>query len=141
MPYVIPAMPLVLNVWHQWDPTSVYAAPDVIKVPCNLSPGKRTFLAPFDSPFLGDIFNAWVYAFPMEVLLPKLQDIRAPDLNGTLPDCLEIPGGSGRLYFVSYVDDIGKGFANEHRFAIAYRAALELEFADAVVIPVPIPLP
>jgi len=52
-------------------------------------------------------------------LWPPLTDIRdrwSAPINS--PDYVEIPSGSGRWYFVAYVDDIGKGFPNEHRFAL-----------------------
>lgn len=53
-----------------------------------------------------------------QLLLPKLTDIRgrfevSPDPN----DEVEVPQGSGRWYWVYFVDDYGKGFPNEHRFA------------------------
>jgi hypothetical protein len=43
-------------------------------------------------------------------------DIR--DLNtATGYDIVEVPAGTGRLYLVEQVDDVGKGFLNEHRCA------------------------
>ena len=55
----------------------------------------------------------------MVLLCPKGTDIRdfytAP---GTHPDQIEVPKGSGRVYAVTYSDDIAKGFDNEHRFAV-----------------------
>jgi hypothetical protein len=53
------------------------------------------------------------------LLLPKLADVRPPIITGgQWGDCVEVPAGSLRYYAVLQVDDIGKGFANEHRFAI-----------------------
>lgn len=51
-----------------------------------------------------------------KILLPAATDIRDAACSN-LPDVVEIPSGSGRWYQVGLVDDIGKGFANEHRFA------------------------
>jgi hypothetical protein len=65
----------------------------------------------------------------MTVLLPPLTDVRGP-LNAPGPDTLEIPAGSGRYYSVFFVDDIGKGFANEHRAAVLQQ-----------LIPWPTPIP
>jgi hypothetical protein len=33
-------------------------------------------------------------------------------------DLVEVPAGTGRFYRVQWVDDLGKGFDNEHRFAL-----------------------
>lgn len=56
---------------------------------------------------------------PMTLLLPALTDIRDGSTSSPSEgDVVEVPSGSGRWYGVIYVDDIGKGFANEHRAAI-----------------------
>lgn len=52
----------------------------------------------------------------MNLLLPSLTDVRGPqDVDGE--DVVECPQGSGRFYRVTFVDDIGKGYPNEHRTA------------------------
>lgn len=51
------------------------------------------------------------------LLLPPLTDIQ-DCFNAGGPDTVEAPAGSGRFYLVDMVDDLGKGFANEHRFAL-----------------------
>jgi hypothetical protein len=53
----------------------------------------------------------------MLLLLPALTDIR-PNGITAVADTVEVPSGSGRYYFVLFVDDIGKGFPNEHRGAM-----------------------
>jgi hypothetical protein len=53
----------------------------------------------------------------MCLLLPPLTDIRGILATGG-QDYVEVPIGSGRWYAVQFVDDIGKGFANEHRGAL-----------------------
>lgn len=85
------------------------AGPDVI-ANGNLTPGRRVFMANAPAGFGG---------CPMlvEVLLPALTDIRGWNDPGA-SDWAEVPAGSGRYYEVLFVDDIGKGFANEHRFAL-----------------------
>lgn len=65
----------------------------------------------------------------MLVMLPSATDIRPPNSAGGA-DKVEMPAGSGRFYQVQFVDDIGKGFPNEHRFAI---------LAQMGVWPTPIP--
>ena len=69
----------------------------------------------------------------MLIMLPPGTDIRGIN-DGTFnnPDRVEVPAGSGRVYQVQYVDDIGKGFANEHRFATLAKIPL-------YIWPVPIP--
>ncbi len=52
----------------------------------------------------------------MQLLLPPLTDVRDRYQGGSY-DVVEVPSGSGRWYAVFGVDDIGKGFGNEHRCA------------------------
>jgi len=105
MPYALPTFNLACNLWHV--PHPVTNPPDVIS-PCNLTPGQR----------IADQ-NASVTQPCMYLLLPKLTDIRCQyEGVGGGDDLCEVPAGSGRYYTVIYVDDIGKGFANEHRFAL-----------------------
>lgn len=56
------------------------------------------------------------YGGQCTLLLPALTDVRDGSC-GLNPDFLEIPAGSGRWYVCMLVEDIGKGFANEHRAA------------------------
>lgn len=116
MPYVIPAMPLTCRIWTHFIPgTSTYAAPDQT-VSCNLSPGKRV-LSIIDSLRIYSSDGHTVFCMPMELLLPALTQVSAGNPNKT-PSVIEVVPNSLRLYWCVYVDDIGKGFANEHRLAI-----------------------
>jgi len=55
----------------------------------------------------------------MVLLVPAGTDLRdASSAPGILDDFCEVPPGSGRMYEIIRVDDVAKGFANEHRFAI-----------------------
>lgn len=75
------------------------------------------------------------------LLLPPLTDIRDRVNYGTAyGDLVEVPSLSGRWYQCYSVDDIGKGFANEHRYATLSKA----QATDTVTIncptwPSPIP--
>ncbi len=74
----------------------------------------------------------------MTLLLPAGTDVR-DHFQGVPYDLVEAPSGSGRWYAVSGVDDIGKGFANEHRCAYLIKVGASLnaiEFAG-LVWPVP----
>lgn len=122
MPYVLPTFNLSVNIWW-WEQYLGLVPPgnppDVITV-CNLALGRR--IGSNDQPHLSSMW----------LLLPALTDIRCVDLTGTAtqPGLVEVPAGSGRYYDVDYVDDIGKGFANEHRFALIH-----------MVLPVVVPMP
>lgn len=127
MAFVVPQFPISCNIWHYatWFgnfPTTI-PAPDVVSL-CNLALGKR--ISPSS-------------AFSMWLLLPALTDIRdghkAPTSgNG---DCVEVPAGSGRYYFVEDVDDAGKGFSNEHRVAAITHDAVSLPFLPEWPVPYP----
>lgn len=86
--------------------------------PCNLSWAKR--IQPGFS--LGTTPQGANAQCPMTLLLEAGVDIRDDSgLVGGSADVVEVPSGSGRWYGVFYVDDIGKGFANEHRGALIYK--------------------
>lgn len=58
------------------------------------------------------------------LLLPPGTDIRDPwnaPINSN--DYVEAPSGSGRFYRVMFMDDIAKGFSNEHRFAVLIKVS------------------
>ncbi|KAL0630409.1 hypothetical protein Q9L58_010743, partial [Maublancomyces gigas] len=109
MAFVLPSFNIVVNVWRVNGTGANYAAPDVTPI-ANLTPGRRVMQ---NLAGAGSFTN---YDQIMELLLPPLTDIRA-SWNGLLPDLVECPSGSGRFYNVIWVDDVGKGFANEHRIA------------------------
>jgi hypothetical protein len=89
--------------------------PDVVAL-ANLAWGKRVS-APVavDEDFFGA-----VGAF-LVLLVPALTDVRDYSSSGG-PDFVEAPAGSGRWYQAVYVDDIGKGFPNEHRAAVLIKS-------------------
>lgn len=106
MGFSVPNFNITCNIWH---PANVPpSAPDSTE-DCNLAWGKRV------SSYQG------VISTPnepiMTLLLPPATDIRGPQCAGGA-DVVEVPSGSGRFYTVLGVDDIGKGFANEHRAAM-----------------------
>lgn len=79
--------------------------------PCQLTYGRRT-----NSMSTGGTNAQGALAQGMNLLLPMLTDVRGPQ-DTVSPDMVEVPAGSGRWYSVYFVDDIGKGFTNEHRSA------------------------
>lgn len=98
--------------------------------PCNLAFGRRVNVAS-----TGGTGSTGIMVVCMTLLLPALTDCRTPtpgalpDSTPTVVDQVEVPAGSGRKYWVVFCDDIGKGFANEHRVAILQQLS----------IPVPMP--
>lgn len=68
------------------------------------------------------------------IRVPKGTDIRDASCNHGMTDFVEVPGGSGRWYFVVCVDDVAKGFTNEYRLAI-----LRKSFLTGSEWPIPIP--
>jgi len=106
--YQVPTFNLPVNLWHAGNVPP--AAPDLVTVG-NLTPGRRTntpyVLAPAGTVEPGN----------MHLLVPAGTDIRDAK-GGTGNDLAEVPAGSGRFYDVVFVDDIGSGFINEHRFGM-----------------------
>jgi len=84
--------------------------------PCNLAWGRRVSQLPVD---ISSVDSSASVA--MTLLLPAGTDIRDSSTGGPV-DIVEVPAGSGRWYFAEAVDDIGKGFANEHRGALLAKA-------------------
>lgn len=79
--------------------------------PCNLAFGRRVQQSSNIDPFEDLSF------VQPTLLLNAGVDVRSL-VNAVEQDVVECPSGSGRWYQVIGVDDIGKGFANEHRAAI-----------------------
>ena len=58
---------------------------------------------------------------PMLLLVPKGTDVRGSQGFGNATgelDLIEVPAGTGRFYTALGVDDVSKGFTNEHRFVV-----------------------
>lgn len=133
MAFIVPQMPVPISIWRVAGTGGDYAFPD-IKTLCNLTPGKRIFVAiPLTTASQKDVIT-------MELLLPKLTDIRS-SWNGLQADLVEVPSGSKRFYGVNFVDDIGKGFANEHRLALITYTVTGNTSLIGGPFPAPVPLP
>jgi hypothetical protein len=128
-PFVLPTFNLNCNIWRNatWSASypPIVPAADVFS-PCNLAMSKR---------FQGGESNL------IQLLLPALTDVRdgiKEQDPTTFGDVVEVPAGSGRYYYVIVVDDIGKGFLNEHRCASIEAGA----YAIALPVPAwPVPYP
>lgn len=115
MAFVLPTLNLLCNIFTSdaFRPSIIPTAPPRhADVECQLTYGRRVNVASTGGT------NAQGYPLlAMNLLLPSGTDVRGPqDVSGH-PDIVEVPAGSGRWYFCFGVDDIGKGFDNEHRTA------------------------
>lgn len=82
--------------------------------PCALVYGKRSANSSSGGTTLPGI--------PVEtinVLFPKGTDVRGPQDTVSF-DMIECPAGTGRWYMCVFLDDIGKGYLNEHRTASVF---------------------
>lgn len=106
--YVLPAFNLAVNIWRFGVLTT---APPSVTALGNLSPGRIVGIAPGKLSSTGSPVQGGMW-----LRLPAATDVR----DGKAPagaDTIEVPAGSGRFYTAGWVDDIGLGFPNEHRFA------------------------
>jgi len=110
MAFILPTFNLTADIYTGiGGPT-----PTVVRLTtaCQLrAPEMRTAAQSVASPFATS---------GMVILFPAGTDVRdqnsAPGLG---EDWIQVPAGSNRWYIIIRVDDVAKGFANEHRFAIA----------------------
>ena len=114
MAFKLPTFNLLCNI-SQPDVVDTPGIPDppsrIVDQPCQLTYGKRVQVAS-----TGGTTEVGVLVLTMNLLLPAKVDVRGPQDVVTF-DMVEVPAGSGRWYRVYGVDDIGRGFSNEHRTA------------------------
>lgn len=116
MPFVVPNFNLLCNIGSGTG-AGVFPRPPFVSVrlanqECALVYGRRV-----NAAFSGDADSGGPSVFQMNLLLPMGTDIRGVQDSSGSVDLVECPAGSGRWYSVSSVDDVGKGYANEHRTA------------------------
>lgn len=132
MAFFVPEMPLAVAVYDGPWLAKAYRFSTV----CNLAPGVRTY------PFVEDFDpESQPFLIPTTVLFPAHSDIRDWSTGAPSPDILEIPEGSGRWYCVVNVDDLGKGFSNEHRVVIAVKIFFALNAGHYFGLEWPTPIP
>jgi hypothetical protein len=120
MPFRLPSFNITCNI-TTCDVPNVAAVPTgpirLAGVSCQLTFGRRVNVSS-----TGGTTTAGVLTIAMSLLLPPFTDIRGPQDTVSF-DMAEVPAGSGRWYAVIGVDDIGKGFSNEHRTAAIFALA------------------
>lgn len=112
MAYLPPTFNLLCNIYTGPAVVPPMGPPRIANQPCQLRLYKT-----------GPIVNASGFTNGMYIalLLPAGTDIRGQIGFVAMADLVECPAGSGRFYTVRTFDDVGKGFANEYRFAILYQ--------------------
>jgi len=135
MTFRLPDFPLLCDVYT--NPTG-----DFFTKVLRLSGIKCQLRGPQQGPrpgnaFFGDFMDV---SYVQLLLIPPLTDIRGrAQVGANLVDILEVPSGSNRWYVPQVVDDIAKGFPNEHRFC-----TLSMLFPNPQIVncpPWPVPLP
>jgi len=123
MPFVLPTFNITCNI-YTW-PFALGNVPRIADQPCQLrAPAANN--GGFGSGLLA-------VTQIIQLLLPPGTDIRdswSAPINAS--DIVEVPAGSGCHYQVMWVNDIGKGFSNEHRYAT---------LAKTTAVPWPVPIP
>jgi hypothetical protein len=104
-----PPRPPTFNItFNLWNVAFLVAPPPglpfLANVPCQLQLGERT-----------NDQNTNTVEFIVYLLCPALTNISEAPPPMTPFAIVECPAASGRFYQVAWVDDVGKGFANEYR--------------------------
>jgi hypothetical protein len=118
MAFVVPNFNLTCDIFKNEGTLDAPVVPSLparlAAVPCALVYGRRVNVAS-----TGGTSSPGVPLECMSLLVPKLTDIRGPQ-DVVINDVVAVPAGSGRWYGVNAVDDIGKGYPNEHRSATIF---------------------
>lgn len=117
MAFVVPNFNLLCNIGASlapgWPPSQLGVGLRLVNQACALVYGHRNNVAS-----TGGTGSVGVPLMCMSLLLPAGTDVRGLQDSGGMPDVVECPAGTGRWYGVAWVDDIGKGYPNEHRTAM-----------------------
>lgn len=110
-------MPLTANIWRTGTgppaPPAV-TTPAQLRGPAIHTSGQQVLLVGGN--------QSWPWT--PTLLMPALTDIRDQFVPGGAGDLVEVPAGSGRLYNVVLVEDVAKGFTNEHRLAAIQKTGI-----------------
>jgi len=131
MAFTLPDFNLTCDIYTgPWLTKSLRLSSD-----CNLAFGRRVSFFSFD--YGANFAPSHGLA---TLLLPALTDIRDGSCNGQ-QDVVEVPAGSGRWYMAIGVDDAGKGFPNEHRWAHLSKIYEEMNTIAFAGLHWPTPIP
>lgn len=117
MGFRVPTFNLFCNVWRNTNDNA--NPPDLAGLACCLVNGRSggSWFVGFAGATAPQVTVSLKLAKQtMSLLVPKLTDVRPAFLTAAdWGDLVECPAGSGRYYWMPWMDDVGKGFANEHR--------------------------
>ena len=119
MAFVIPTFNLTINIWNDGADVTV-DPPDVVTVGNLVSSRPDADPLPVAPATTIALMKAQMQRMVRfrTILVPKLTDVRGTGASaGAYGSVIECPAASGRFYLTTDVDDSGKGFANEHRWA------------------------
>lgn len=132
MAFTLPAFNLTVDIYSgPWLTRSLR-----VSVMGNFASGRRGRVLPEFDQVATNAFNG-----PGYLLIPAGTDIRDLNCNQADNDIVEIPSGSGRWYGVAFVDDIGKGFSNEHRLAVVLKISQHIDAVKYAGLFWPSPIP
>lgn len=131
MAFTLPNFNLTCNIFTVAGGVATFR----LDSPCNLAMGRRTAVITNGASQDGGLDG-----LQPSLLLPPLTDIRDSSCGGEI-DLVEVPAGSGRFYLAVNVDDIGKGFPNEHRCATLNKTWGFAGNGSGLVAPWPTPIP
>lgn len=125
MAYRLPTFNLEVGIWHDPHLPGVDPEDDIVI-------GQLRWMGRGPAETVNTLDNA-SWQFGATLLVPAGTDLRDHYVLGApRPDVVEVPIGTGRFYFVAYVDDVARGFPNEYRFACLFKRA-------DLLWPIPIP--
>lgn len=123
MAFILPTFNLTCGIWTYGTPLS---GPARLEVECQLR-------APTMSQVSSGAGTS-PFTYAITLLLPPGTDIRDHYSGaGSASDWVEVPLGSECWYQVLWVNDVGKGFPNEHRYASIAKTTI----AGGWPIPIP----
>jgi len=134
MPFVVPDFNLDCDFYTGPWLTKIFR----FRVKGNLAWGRRV-----QNPQLtGSFIPGGNVSVTMTLLLPAGTDVRDASQSGSPElEIVEVPATSGRWYGVATVDDVGKGFANEHRAAVLTKIFQQLDPVQFAGLLWPTPMP
>lgn len=132
MAFILPTFPITCDIYSGPWLTKSFR----INVPCNLAPGRRNV-----TPSSGWDGGQQIVPIDSTILFPALTDVRDGYCAAHEPDVIECPAGSGRWYVVFGVDDFGKGFSNEHRYALVNKIGSWIGGTEYSGLDWPTPIP
>lgn len=134
MSFTLPDFNITCNIYTgPWSTKALRLA----AVACNLAWSRRVGAG---QEYIDPQLSGSFVTGSMSLLLPAGTDLRAFPTY-PISDVVEVPAGTGRWYLVGFVDDIGRGFANEHRCGLIAQMNPQVNFGLYAGSQWPTPMP